>query len=144
MRSFKKWLESFSPIHKRLMQLRPMMAKAAQAVYDNWDQSDEHDEYNGGGICQDIAEAISDVVNHNFAGSFDVGTVSAMCGEQHVWCVMKVGEEGFNIDVPYSTYETGGGYSWKKIQGVKFLPDDIAIDPIPGSEAGEILDNPYG
>ena len=136
---FRKWLESISPIHQRLMQLRPLMLKAAQEVYDNWDQSDEFDDYAGGGICQDIAEAISDVVNQNFPGNFDVGTVSSVCGEQHVWCVMKVGNEGFNIDVPYNTYETGAGYNWQKIQGVKFTPNDITIDPIAGSEAEEML-----
>lgn len=137
---FKNWFENIkSPAFQSLVKLRPQMAIAAQNVYDNWVQ-DEDDEYNGGGICQDIAEAISNVVNNNYSGNFDVGTVSAQCGEQHVWVVMTVDDEAFEIDVPYSMYERGGGYNWQKIQGVKFSPNDIIISPMDHGDAKQALE----
>jgi hypothetical protein len=140
--SFKLWLEQDAM--QTLMALRPHMAAAAQQVYDAWDQSDEHDEYNGGGICQDIAEAIADVIYSQFPGdNYNAGTVSAQCGEQHVWVIMTVGGQGFEIDVPYSMYERGGGYTWQKIQGVKFEPNDIIIAPMDHQDAANALDDPY-
>ena len=140
--NFKIWLEQNTL--QTLMALRPHMARVAQQVYDNWDQSDENDEYAGGGICQDIAEAIADVIHSQFPGynwdDHNAGTVSAQCGEQHVWVMMTVGKEGFEIDVPYSMYERGGGFSWQKIQGVKFEPDDIIIEPMNHQDAANALD----
>ena len=135
---FKLWMEQ-SQVLQTLMNLRPQMAAAAQQVYDAWEQG-ENDEYNGGGICQDIAEAISDVIYSQFPGEFDAGTVNAQCGEQHVWVMMAVRNEGFEIDVPYSLYERGGGYTWEKIQGVKFDPSDIMIAPIDHQDARNALE----
>jgi len=142
-RKFKEWLrlEVVTQIQQSLMNLRPQMAAAAQQVYDNW-QQDENDDLNGGGICHLIAEAITDVVNQSFPGNFDVGTVNAACGEQHVWVMMAVGDEGFEIDVPYHIYETGGGYTWKKIPDVRFTPEDIIIAPTDPGIARNALDDP--
>lgn len=139
--NFFEWIEAYSTIHQALMNLRPQMAAAAQKVYDAWEQG-EDDEYNGGGICQDIAEAIVGVVHQNGL-DVDAGTVSAACGEQHVWAVVAVEGEGFEIDIPYSTYETGGGYTWNKIPGVQFSPEDIIIAPVDASDARQMLDNPW-
>jgi hypothetical protein len=36
-------------------------------------------------------------------------------------------EEAYEIDIHPSTYETGGGYDWKKIPDVVFDGDDIFI-----------------
>lgn len=141
--NFKLWLEQDSQVLQTLMALRPQMAAAAQQVYDNWDQSDEYDEYNGGGICQDIAEAIADVIHQQFPGEVDAGTVSAACGEQHVWCILAVGDEGYEIDIPYSMYERGGGYTWEKIQGVQFKPNDIVIAPMNAQDARDALEHPW-
>lgn len=109
---------------EHLKALVPKFVLVAQKVYDGWIQ-DENDELNGGGICQNIADEISGVCNMN---GIDATTVSAQVGEQHVWCVAKVREGIFEIDIPPSVYETGGGYTWKKIPDVKFDANDIYIN----------------
>jgi hypothetical protein len=115
------------PLHAALLSLRADMARAAQAVYDAWDQSDpDADEYAGGGICQDIAAAIADVIAVSLPDAIS-GTVSACVGEQHVWCVAYQGDEGYDVDIPYALYERGGGYSWTKVPGVEFTADDVSV-----------------
>jgi hypothetical protein len=36
------------------------------------------------------------------------------------------------IDIPYEVYETGGGYTWKKIPDVEFSKSDIVIRKLDG------------
>lgn len=93
----------------------------AQKVYDEWDEDVE--EYAGGGICHLIADEICNVLQHN---GYNCVTVSSS-HEQHVYCVIQVKEGVYSIDIPYHYYETGGGFSWKKIQEVQFSPDDITL-----------------
>jgi hypothetical protein len=110
-------------------QLIPIILSAAQEEYDEWDQSDpDDDELNGGGICQDIAESISDVLNFNGieATTIDSGGV----GDQHVWTVFLVKEGVYELDIPPSLYERGGGYQWTKIQGVTFTKEYIYISKL--------------
>lgn len=138
-----------SGFYQALMNLRPQMAAAAQAVYDRWDQSDPDGdpELGFGGICQDIAEAIADVVS---SSGFNAGTMSAQCGEQHVWCVAYaeiptpygVEYEGYHVDIPYSVYERGGGYNWQKIEGVQFDPSHITISSMQSDDVAGYLE--YG
>jgi hypothetical protein len=122
-----------SPLFKALWSCRHDMAKAAQEVYDQWKQ-DEDDELNGGGICHLIAEAISDVVSR--ATRYEATTINAACGENHVWCIAYSKKEAFDVDIPYHTYETGGGYTWQKIPDVVFDGDSISFSPNdpPGPE----------
>ena len=105
--------------------LIPLMVLAAQNEYDEWDQSDpENDWLNGGGICQEIAEAIAGVLNNH---GIEVMTVDSNgMGEQHVWAIARVVEGIFGVDIDPSKYETGGGYTWKKRPGIKF--DNRSID----------------
>ena len=130
-----------SPFYNALLNLRHQFAAAAQKVYDSWDQSNEYgdEELGWGGICQDIAEAISDVVS---SSGFNAGTMSAQCGEQHVWAIaynqIETEEgteyEGYHIDIPYHVYETGGGYNWKKIPHVQIDANHISIYPMQSDE----------
>jgi hypothetical protein len=139
--NFKKWLESNQTLLQNLESLKPQFAMAAQKVYDDW-QEDEYDDYNGGGICQDIAEEIATVINQHMP-DVNVGTVSSSCGEQHVFVILHNDLEGYSVDIPYYVYETGGGYSWKKIKGVKFLADHISIEKMHYSDAKIALEDPY-
>lgn len=110
-------------------QLIPLIISAAQKEYDEWDQSDpDNDELNGGGICQNIAESIADVLNSNGieATTIDSGGV----GDQHVWTVFLVKEGVYELDIPPSLYERGGGYQWTKIPGVKFTKEYIYISKL--------------
>lgn len=128
------------PLYQKLMAIRLQMAQAAQKVYNEWYQDEEgYDEmYGGGGICHDIAGEIVSVIYGHIPGVL-AGTVNPSCGENHVWVMTCLEEEevdedgeqiqgeGYVVDVPYYVYETGGGYTWKKIQGVEFSPEDITI-----------------
>lgn len=118
-----------SKLIDRLMALRGELATVAQKVYDEWDASDPEfgdPEVGFGGICQNIAEALADAMQQH---GFDIRIFDAQMGEQHVWTGVRHGDEAYHVDIPPGTYETGGGYNWKKIPGVTFTPDDIVIDP---------------
>lgn len=98
------------------------LASVAQKVYDAWDENE--DEYAGGGICHLIA---SEIAGHLGEQGIDATTVSAQVGEQHVWVVAKLKDGVYEIDIPPGVYETGGGYSWKKIKDVTIDKSDIVV-----------------
>jgi hypothetical protein len=135
-----------TPFYSALMNARPQLAAAAQRIYDAWDQShpDGDPELGFGGICQDIAEAIADVVG---SLGFNAGTMSAQCGEQHVWCIAynenaDGSYEGYHVDISPYVYETGGGYNWQKIPEVVFDANHIAISPMDSDDVAGYLE--YG
>lgn len=122
----------------QLHSLAPDLAAAAQGVYEGWDQKDGwDDEFGNGGICQEVAAALVGVLNDNgFEHSL---SVSAAVGENHVFVVALLPEHGvYEIDIPPSTYEIGGGYVWKKRDGVLMTEGDVVIgriaDPIDPRE----------
>jgi len=104
--------------------LRPKMAQAAQEIYDTWDE-DDFFLGGGAGICDEIAQAIGGVISMN------LGNVSILEGGQdgddHAWIIAHNGQEVYGIDIPYSVYETGGGYNWQKIPNVMFSPEHVEI-----------------
>ena len=110
-----------------LLKLKSELAVAAQKIYDEWDQDENgYCEMIGeGGICQDIADAMADVLsNHNI----ECTTVSQTIGEQHVYVVAKTDDGIYSVDIPPYLYETGGGYCWKKIPDVEFTERYVVID----------------
>jgi hypothetical protein len=120
-------LEAGLSIPSVLINLKPKMAQAAQRVYDEWDESDV-DIYAGGGICHLISDAIVDLLSDN---GIDAVSFSCSVGENHVMVACEVDDRTYIIDIPPHVYETGGGYSWQKIKGVEFRPNDISIDLAP-------------
>lgn len=114
------------PTKADIIRLRPELAKAAQKVYDEWDEGKEED-LAGGGICQDIADAVVTVLDRH---GIESSSVSASVGDQHVYAVAKVQEGVFEVDIAPNTYEQGSGYNWKKIPGVVFDANDILISKI--------------
>ncbi len=105
------------------------LAARAQKVYDEWD-ADSDPEHGDpkvgfGGICQDIAD---EMVDELFAQGAQATAQSCSVGEQHVFVIGQFTEGVYEIDIAPSTYESGGGYNWKKKQGVTFEPDDISIE----------------
>lgn len=104
------------------------MSQAAQAVYDRWEQDADgmdHD-LGSGGICQDIAEAMQGVLDRV---GIDAMTIDSNgIGDQHVWLIAKFREGVYEIDIPPSVYETGAGYTWKKIPDVEIRPGHIVIN----------------
>lgn len=119
---------SKADLRGKLEQLRGSLAAAAQEAYDRWEQDADgiDPELGGGGICQDIAEAISGVVA---SAGIDCSTLSADVGDQHVWALAWDDNEGFHVDISPYRYERGSGYSWRKVPGVVFTVEDIELYP---------------
>lgn len=108
-------------LYNQLVAIRPAIATAAQAIYDEWDQSE--DDF---GICDQIADAIGTILNEagidNTYGGHD--------GDDHAYIIAYNESESYVIDIPYNTYEIGSGYSWKKIPDVTFDQNDVVIDRV--------------
>jgi hypothetical protein len=93
-----------------------------------------------GGICHLIVDAMADVVGRNIPNAIATPFSHDM-GEVHVslsvWIEpaeenpeeddMDERVELFDVDIPPYTYETGGGYNWKKIPDVTFDASDIVF-----------------
>lgn len=110
-------------LYSLLLQLRPQLAAAAQTVYDSWEPEDEYNEFGSGGICDAIANSFGDILSHH---GIDY-TEGGHDGDDHAYLIAYNDKEAYVIDIPYSTYETGGGYSWSKVNDVQFSPDDVTI-----------------
>lgn len=102
------------------------LASAAQKEYDAWEQDENgyNEELGTGGICHLIADELINVLNKH--GIWDVTTVSSSY-EQHVYLVGKFKEGVYLIDIHWSVYEQGGGFSWKKLPDIVFDESDITI-----------------
>jgi hypothetical protein len=125
-------MEGFRNEH--LEGLRAALAEAAQRVYDAWEQDAEGQdpELGAGGICHLIADAFCAVMS---TAEIQAASVSASCGDQHVWAIAKTSEGVFEIDIPPSVYESGSGYVWRKRPGVRFEPSDIVIGLVSANPA---------
>lgn len=123
-------LAASTPLINRLRSLRPALARAAQEVYDNWEiGEDGGDDYGGGGICDDVASAMSLVVSRALGD--DVNIVDGgHDGDDHAFIIVLTDTEAVAVDIPPGVYERGGGYSWKKIPGVRFDAGDVVLDPL--------------
>ena len=108
-------------------ELAPYIVEAAQKEYDKWDEEDV-DTYANGGICHYIAEKIADLLSNKGINAF---TVSSNF-EQHVYVVAQFADGVYSVDIPHQYYETGGGFSWKKLPDVEFSPEDISMYHISG------------
>ena len=107
--------------------IRPEMAKAAQAVYDKWCQdADGMDpELGTGGICDEVASEISNVINSRLT------VVSEIAGfNDHAYLVVLARDGVLSVDIAASTYEIGAGFVWEKINGVTFKASDVSIETI--------------
>lgn len=115
------------PLYQQLMSLRPRMAFAAQKVYNNWEQDENGMDFElgGGGICDQVSQAIADVVVSSIRNAET--TEGGQPGDDHSWLIVYNQQEAYGVDIPCHIYERGGGYSWQKTQGVHFSPDDISI-----------------
>lgn len=110
---------------KDIEPIRGELAKAAQIPYDAWEQdADGMDlELGSGGICHLIVDELLSVLDrHGF-----VCTSMSLDSEVHVVTVLQVQEGIYILDIPYGIYETGGGYTWRKIPDVVFEGSDITL-----------------
>lgn len=125
---FREFCENQSALYQQLYSLRPLMAQAAQTVYNEWDQEDEFCDYGDGGICDEIAREIGGIIVQNIAGV--ELTDGGMDGDDHAYNIVYNDTEAYAVDIPAHVYERGGGYSWQKIPGVTITADDVVIEAV--------------
>jgi len=122
--------------------LSSKLAKAAQEVYDDWSQDEKgyDSEVGYGGICHLIVDKMLPILDK---AGIECSSVSSS-HEQHVYIAAKFSEGVFTIDVPHSIYEKGGGFTWKKIPGIKFDSSDIVFRKVDSDpESFESYIEPY-
>ena len=112
---------------KKLDDLKDQITVVAQKEYDQWDESDL-DTYGGGGICHLIADEIASLLCENNIDCFS----HSLDYKQHVLVVAydKESETACWVDIPEYLYETGGGFTWEKINDVKFTSDFVSIEAV--------------
>lgn len=117
-------------LRKALESLRPRLAEAAQAVIDAWEQDAEgwDEEYGEGGPCDDVASALSEAVYNAIPGVEVVD--GGHDGDDHAYIIVYDESDAFAVDVPPHVYESGGGYSWQKLEGASVTADDVIIEPV--------------
>ena len=121
------------PLYQQLLSLRPQMAIVAQKVYDDWQPvgEDGDPELSSGGICDQIAQAISGVV----CSLPDVElTDGGQEGDDHAYIIAYNAQEAYAVDIPHQLYERGGGYVWTKVEGVQFVPQHVEIIQLDRAE----------
>ncbi len=112
---------------ERLIALRAELAVAAQGVVDDWAQDEEgvDEELGSGGVCDRVAEAMGEVIHSRLD---DIqSTEGGQPGDDHAFIIVYDDEEAYAVDIPPGVYETGGGYSWKKIQDAEVEASDVSI-----------------
>lgn len=125
-------LQSTDPFD-RLMAIRPAIAAAAQPVYDRWDPEADPEEgdpeFGHGGICDRIASEIGSVLAE-WLPEVELDDYGWE-GDDHA-AVIAVFPDGrrFLVDIPHAIYETGSGYAWEKIPGIRFSADDVVIEEV--------------
>lgn len=123
------WLQKIAQDSESVLRsLAPQFAQAAQNIYNQWDASDPDygdAEVGFGGICHLIADEIASVIHDNT--DFECATMSSDF-EVHVNVVVRTPDGIYLVDIRPYHYETGGGYTWKKIPDVVFDTSHIDID----------------
>lgn len=111
------------------------IARAAQDVYDNWDQVDGYSEaYGTGGICDDVAAEICRELERAGYGCFTLYNEYETHTAAYVYDESAEGAyEGeygalIRVDIHPSNYEDGYGYTWRKIPDVRFSGGMVRIE----------------
>lgn len=121
----------FGPLGLQLISLKPEMANAAQKIVDEWTQDEEgiDCEFGSGGACDAISRELSFIISSHL-GDANI-TEGGQDGNDHSWLIVYNDNEAYEVDIPPGVYETGEGYSWKKIEGAKIRQEDVIIEPVP-------------
>lgn len=123
----------------KLDALRPTLALAAQSVLDEWQLGEDGMDpvLGAGGACDEIADAMRDVV-YDKLGDVEI-LEGGHDGDDHAWLIVVDDREAVGLDIPPSVYETGGGYSWKKIEGAEVSPLDVLLFDLDRSDVVDRL-----
>lgn len=103
------------------------IARAAQEVYDDWIQIDGYsEEYGTGGICDDVAADMAEVLMRMGYDAF------TLYNEYETHTAAYVAEHDtrtlIRVDIHPSNYEEGYGYTWRKIDGVRLSSRDVGVE----------------
>ncbi len=127
-----RFLNKFSSQNapQEIQSILPDILKLAQEEYDKWEQDEEGyaEGYGYGGICHLIAEQIANRISANGI----ICTTVSSDHEVHVYTVIRLPKSSQNpgvyqIDIRPYIYESGGGYTWKKLPDVIFDESDIEV-----------------
>lgn len=120
-----------NPLEFQVNRLRPLLAAAAQEVYDHWEQDADgfDDEFGTGGICDGVSSAMGGVLAKNGIDNLDI----SQDGDDHsvIAAIDERLKKAVVVDIPASHYEYGAGYNWKKREGISFTPEDLVVHPMP-------------
>jgi len=129
------------PLRAQLEARRRAFVAAAQRVLDDWQPDAEgYDEVLGtGGACDAIATAFADALQFTYVDAGGNTTSPSFMdggqdGDDHAWLIVYDDYEAVAVDIPPYVYETGGGYTWRKILGVRLSPADVVIEPMRRSD----------
>lgn len=115
-------------LYRDLVSIKTDIAKAAQNVYNQWEQDEEgvDEMYGSGGICDDIADAMCNAVqNKTKYNCFHLYNEYECHTSIYVYDTLN--KKIYNVDIPPHVYEKGYGYNWKKIKDVTFSLNDVKI-----------------
>ena len=117
-----------SNLQQQLLALRPQLAAAAQRVLDAWqpDEDGVDEVFGSGGACDEICREMMDVVVNNVPGVEVVE--GGQDGDDHAYFIAYDDENAFIVDIPPGVYETGAGYSWRKLPDVQVDAEDVVIE----------------
>jgi hypothetical protein len=126
--------EPSTPLIDKVRSLSAQLIQAAQAVLDEWaPEADGWDqEYGHGGACDDIAQAMSDVIVSSL-DDIEIGS-GGWEGDDHAYLLINDGTDTVHLDIPPGVYETGGGMNWRKREGIRLTEGDLVIESVIGHE----------
>lgn len=115
-----------------LAALASKVARAAQRVYDDWEQDDEglSEEYGGGGICDDVADAVCDVLRES--GVAEDVTTWHVQDDNHTVALALMSDGVWEVDVPSGVYERGSWYNYRKVPDVRIGAGDVTVVRLGG------------
>lgn len=119
--------------------LQMLIVDLAQEVLDSWqpDEDGIDDDFGGGGVCDEINRHIQSVLVDAGFEVYEGGQE----GSDHAFTYAVKDGKAFYVDIPPYVYETGSGYSWKKLEGVRLKPSDVVINEISLDDLNDIVDS---
>ncbi len=128
-------VKSPEDLMSEISRLTNRIAAAAQQVYDDWDQVDGYsEEYGTGGICDDVAAEIVDVLiragidGFTLYNEYETHTSAYAYYENPEFNEYEEPNVLIRVDIHPSYYEDGYGYTWRKIEGVRLTGNIVRIE----------------
>jgi hypothetical protein len=117
-------------LHGEIRAIADDLAQAAQAELNQWvpDAEGYDEEFGYGGACDAICRELGGMIAMRIA-EVEIAD-GGQEGDDHAFVLCRRGAESVVVDIPAHLYETGGGYSWRKREGVKLEGGDVLIEPI--------------